>query len=288
VTLAKALRTRRFVIICVLTATAIVVAVAFLGIDPFRTKSAEPAPDGTSARAVTVRPCKEANPGPPPSGRVPGSVRLPGDVKLPAGAVVAGTLVGWGAKAGPTFVIGAKGDPCMVRRGVNGGTYMAVHPADGASGVLETWFPGGAVDPAVHGCQYIPQITALANSAGVDTSACKRPPQHTVEPVPTGTHEVYASLVRIPRYAAQLWDVGRPRNDTYALFISHARSGEGQRIPSGQSILCSLPRQERNVCVTSLSYFLTEAASSTLMPDDRRNALAAIRSFLTGRSDGGQ
>jgi hypothetical protein len=241
-----------------------------------------PSPTRATAATAPVLPCKNAGE-PPPPGKVPGTVRLPREVELPGDASLRGMMVGRRDGPRPTFVIGAKGDPCQIGRGMTGGNFITVAPADGRSGVFETWSADGAVNPSFHGCAYIPQVAALATEeAGEGAPRCRRPPQHKVRTLRTGTHRLFAALVKAPRYASALWPLGEPRNDTYALFVSHIVTTNGRRTPFGQSLLCNVPQPQRQSCVASLTYFLLETTSSDLTPDARRRATSAIRSFVTG------
>lgn len=232
------------------------------------------ASNADAAPVANTRPCQEVwDGGPPPSVKAPRTVRLPDRTFLSPGSAVSATVDNLGK---PYFVIGQQRSTCRVSRGGDGGTYLAAVSPDQRSGVVATLSAGGGDNAEIYGCKYIDQAHAAITKSDVEHSltnhlgCVNRPKDEQVEQLPTGVRNVYAALVHTPRNTQYpqwntLGSPGRsitPGGSIEYLYVSTLKTFNGDEVPFGQSIGCSLPDDQDDICAATLSYFLIQAGKN--------------------------
>jgi hypothetical protein len=133
-------------------------------------------------------------------------------------------------------------------------------------------------------CPYIGAVQAALEASagrGYVPSACTHPRADVVRRIATGTTDIYAAVVRVPAnvadHAFQQSGEGVP---TVALFLAHVTRFN---YASGLMTECTLPSAERNICGSSLRFFLEDQSgiSAVVHPGNLSGMASSVSAFVT-------
>ncbi len=163
-----------------------------------------------------------------------------------------------------SYLVAPSGVTCQGTWGsADGGEIMTTtSPSEQSQGVT-MWIRAGGAGPETDlACPYIPAVLAVDRQFRGNASLCGHPSEDVVREIPTGSPNLYAAAVWVP---AQVQDPnlagsGDGADPTVALVTARIvplEAGNATPTAVGQMITCTLPPAQRDVCTTSLRFFLS-------------------------------
>jgi len=164
-----------------------------------------------------------------------------------------------------------------------GQVMTAASVSDASEGVMMVLRAGGAGPSTDLACPYIPAVLAADATFRGNDSQCDHPAADVVQPIPSGSSNLYASAVWIPAEVKDsnfgLEMSGNGADPTVALYTAHVTPPGST---DGQMIACTLPPTERSICEASLEFYLAtqSAVGMQVGPSDLAHLEHALSTFL--------
>ncbi len=157
----------------------------------------------------------------------------------------------------------------------------ATNPSQGVTTVLRAGGAGPSTDLA---CPYLPAVLSADRAfrgGAFIASVCAHPSAEVVQQIETGIADLYAAAVWVPAAVKDpnMATSGDGRDPTVALYVAWAH----QDGANGETIACTVPQAQKDICTTSLESFaatLAQVGNVPVTAGAHQQVQAALSAFL--------